>query len=135
MSVGKTSTRVAFILLTSLFFLWGFVHNLDPILIPHLKKAFSLSTLEAALVDSSIFIAYFFMALPAGLFIRKYGYKKTMLAGLLFFALGSFLFVPAAETRLYVFFLGALFVDLPCWKQLPIRMRLCWVTQPLPPAA
>jgi FHS family L-fucose permease-like MFS transporter len=71
MSVGKTSTRGAFILLTSLFFLWGFVHNLDPILIPHLKKAFSLSTLEAALVDSSIFIAYFFMALPAGLMIRK----------------------------------------------------------------
>lgn len=110
MSVGKTSTRGAFILLTSLFFLWGFVHNLDPILIPHLKKAFSLSTLEAALVDSSIFIAYFFMALPAGLMIRKYGYKKTILAGLLLFSVGSFLFVPAAETRLYVFFLGALFI-------------------------
>lgn len=110
MSDNKTSTRVAFILLTSLFFLWGFVHNLDPILIPHLKKAFSLSTLEAALVDSSIFIAYFFMALPAGMIIRRYGYKTTIVTGLLLFALGSFLFVPAAATQLYVFFLGALFV-------------------------
>jgi FHS family L-fucose permease-like MFS transporter len=110
MSDNKTSTRVAFILLTSLFFLWGFVHNLDPILIPHLKKAFSLSTLEAALVDSSIFIAYFFMALPAGMIIRRYGYKTAIVTGLLLFALGSFLFVPAASTQLYVFFLGALFV-------------------------
>lgn len=110
MSDNKTSTRVAFILLTSLFFLWGFVHNLDPILIPHLKKAFSLSTLEAALVDSSIFIAYFFMALPAGMIIRRYGYKTAIVTGLLLFALGSFLFVPAAATQLYVFFLGALFV-------------------------
>lgn len=110
MSASQSSTRSAFILLTSLFFLWGFVHNLDPILIPHLKKAFSLSTLEAALVDSSIFIAYFIMALPAGILIRRYGYKTTILMGLLLFALGSFLFVPAAATRLYVFFLGALFV-------------------------
>ncbi|MFM9019733.1 MAG: L-fucose:H+ symporter permease [Sediminibacterium sp.] len=110
MSANKSSTRSAFILLTSLFFLWGFVHNLDPILIPHLKKAFSLSTLEAALVDSSIFIAYFFMALPAGMLIRRFGYKTTILLGLLLFALGSFLFVPAASTQLYIFFLGALFV-------------------------
>lgn len=110
MSANQSSTRTAFILLTSLFFLWGFVHNLDPILIPHLKKAFSLSTLEAALVDSSLFIAYFFMALPAGLLIRRYGYKTTILLGLLLFALGSFLFVPAAANQLYIFFLGALFV-------------------------
>lgn len=110
MSANQSSTRNAFILLTSLFFLWGFVHNLDPILIPHLKKAFSLSTLEAALVDSSIFIAYFFMALPAGMLIRRFGYKTTILMGLLLFALGSFLFVPAATTQMYIFFLGALFV-------------------------
>lgn len=110
MTAKHPSSRIAFVLLTSLFFLWGFVHNLDPILIPHLKKAFSLSTLEAALVDSSIFIAYFFMALPAGMLIRRNGYKFTILTGLLLFALGSFLFVPAAATRLYVFFLAALFI-------------------------
>jgi FHS family L-fucose permease-like MFS transporter len=101
---------VPFILITSLFFLWGFVHNLDPILIPHLRKAFRLSTLQSSLVDSSVFIAYFLMALPAGLIMRKYGYKSGIILGLLLFATGSFLFVPAANTGAYVFFLGALFI-------------------------
>lgn len=99
-----------FILVTSLFFLWGFVHNLDPILIPHLKKSFSLSTLQSSLVDSSVFIAYFVMALPAGFLMRKYGYKAGIITGLLLFAIGSFLFIPAANTQQYLFFLLALFI-------------------------
>lgn len=99
-----------FIMITSLFFMWGFVHNLDPILIPHLQRSFSLSTLQASLVDSAVFIAYFIMALPAGIIMKKYGYKTGIIIGLGFFALGSFLFIPAANTQLYVFFLGALFV-------------------------
>ena len=110
MAVNKASTRAAFILLTSLFFMWGFVHNLDPILIPHLKKSFSLSTLQASLVDSSVFIAYFLMALPAGILLKKYGYKTGIIIGLIFFAIGSFLFIPAANTQAYGFFLAALFV-------------------------
>lgn len=99
-----------FILVTSLFFLWGFVHNLDPILIPHLKKSFSLNTLQSSLVDSAVFIAYFVMALPAGFIMRKYGYKAGIISGLLLFATGSFLFIPAADTQQYLFFLLALFV-------------------------
>lgn len=99
-----------FILVTSLFFLWGFVHNLDPILIPHLKKSFSLSTLQSSLVDSAVFIAYFVMALPAGYLMRKYGYKAGIITGLLLFAVGSFLFIPAANTQQYLFFLLALFI-------------------------
>lgn len=110
MAVSKESTRIAFIMLTSLFFMWGFVHNLDPILIPHLKKSFSLSTLQASLVDSSVFIAYFVMALPAGFLLKKYGYKAGIITGLIFFAIGSFLFIPAANTQTYGFFLAALFV-------------------------
>ncbi|MEN9685814.1 MAG: hypothetical protein RLZZ28_1600, partial [Bacteroidota bacterium] len=55
--------------------MWGFVHNLDPILIPHLKKSFSLTTLQSSLVDSAVFIAYFVMALPAGFIMKRYGYK------------------------------------------------------------
>jgi MFS transporter, FHS family, L-fucose permease len=110
MAVSKDSTRIAFIMLTSLFFMWGFVHNLDPILIPHLKKSFSLSTLQASLVDSSVFIAYFVMALPAGFLLKKYGYKAGIITGLIFFAIGSFLFIPAANTQTYGFFLAALFV-------------------------
>ncbi|MYM89216.1 L-fucose:H+ symporter permease [Rugamonas sp. FT82W] len=97
-------------MITTLFFMWGFVHNLDPILIPHLRKSFSLTVLQSALVDSAVFIAYFVMALPAGLLIRKAGYKNAMLTGLALFATGALLFIPAADTQRYVFFLGALFI-------------------------
>ena len=99
-----------FILVTSLFFFWGFVHNLDPILIPHLRKSFQLNDLQSSLIDSSVFIAYFAMALPAGYVMRKYGYKSGIVGGLLLFALGCFLFLPAADTHQYIYFLGALFI-------------------------
>jgi FHS family L-fucose permease-like MFS transporter len=99
-----------FILVTSLFFFWGFVHNLDPILIPHLRDAFTLNYLQASLVDFSVFIAYFVMALPAGFIMKKYGYKSGIILGLLLFGIGSLLFIPAADTRKYFLFLGALFV-------------------------
>jgi MFS transporter, FHS family, L-fucose permease len=99
-----------FILVTSLFFFWGFVHNLDPVLIPHLRKAFTLNFLQSSLVDFSVFIAYFVMALPAGFIMRKYGYKSGILLGLLLFGIGSLLFIPAANTREYALFLGALFI-------------------------
>ncbi|HMR19617.1 MAG TPA: MFS transporter, partial [Sphingobacterium sp.] len=100
----------AIILLTTLFFFWGFIHNLDPILIKHLQSAFSLSHFQASLVDSAVFVAYFFLAIPAGLIMQRYGYKAGILVGLCFFALGCFLFIPAANTISYPFFLGALFV-------------------------
>lgn len=99
-----------FALITSLFFFWGLVHNLDPVLIPHLRKAFLLNDFESSLVDSSVFIAYFVMALPAGFIMRRYGYKTGIIIGLVFFGLGSVLFVPAANTLQYGFFLGALFI-------------------------
>ncbi|SKB43854.1 L-fucose:H+ symporter permease [Daejeonella lutea] len=98
------------VMVTSLFFMWGFVHNLDPILIPHLKKSFSLTNLQSSLVDSSVFIAYLLMALPAGYLMKRFGYKAGIITGLLLFAVGSFLFIPAANTQLYEFFLAALFV-------------------------
>ena len=108
----KTNQKVLipFILVTSLFFLWAFVHNLEPILIPHLKKACQLSDLQSALIDSAVYIGYLVMAIPAGLFMKKYGYKKGILFGLLLYAIGALLFLPAANTRIYVFFLGALFI-------------------------
>lgn len=102
--------RFAFILITSLFFLWGFAHNLDPILIPHLKKSFTLNTTQSTLVDSAVFIAYFLMALPAGYIMKRFGYKTGIITGLLAFAIGSFLFIPAANTQSYTFFLVALFI-------------------------
>ncbi len=122
MAIGTTSNSIngtgnqtnnwlfPFILVTSLFFFWGFVHNLDPILIPHLRKSFRLNDLQSSLIDSSVFIAYFVMALPAGYVMRKYGYKSGIVGGLLLFALGCFLFLPAADTHQYIYFLGALFI-------------------------
>jgi len=109
-ALTNRSYRFAFILITSLFFLWGFAHNLDPILIPHLKKSFTLTTTQSTLVDSAVFIAYFIMALPAGIIMKKFGYKTGIITGLLFFAVGSFLFIPAANYQSYHFFLFALFV-------------------------
>lgn len=102
--------KLPIILITSLFFLWGFAHNLNPILIPHLKKACQLTDMQSALIDSSFFIAYFIIAYPAGVFMRKYGYKGGIVFGLLLFALGAFLFYPAAGIRNFGLFLLALFV-------------------------
>ncbi len=103
-------TRLAIILITSLFFLWGFALNLNPILIPHLKKACQLSDLQSAFIDSASYIAYFLVALPAGLFMKRFGYKAGITLGLLLFAVGTFLFYPAAGFRNYSFFLVALFI-------------------------
>jgi MFS transporter, FHS family, L-fucose permease len=100
-----------FILVTSLFFLWAFLHNMNPILIPHLKKACQLSDTQSAFIDTSVYLGYFTMALPAGWFMHKYGYKKAILFGLLLFALGFLLFIPAANIRAYSFFLIALFIS------------------------
>lgn len=99
-----------FILVTSLFFLWGFVHNLDPILIPHLKRSFTLTTTQSTLIDSSVFIAYFLMALPAGFIMKRFGYKNGIITGLVLFATGSFMFLPAADHQSYEYFLAALFI-------------------------
>lgn len=108
--MSKNGTRFAVILITSLFFLWGLAININPILIPHLKKACQLSDLESAFIDSATFLAYFIMAIPAGRFMERFGYKGGILFGLILFACGAFLFFPAAETRSFIFFLIALFV-------------------------
>lgn len=99
-----------FILITTLFFLWGMAHGLDGILIPHLKKACQLNNRQSTLIDTAIFFAYFIMAIPAGMIIKKIGYKNSIITGLLVFATGAFLFVPAADTRNYELFLIALFI-------------------------
>lgn len=109
-SESNTKWLMPFILVTSLFFLWAFVHNLEPILIPHLKKACQLTDFQSALIDSAVYVAYFLMAIPAGLVMKRYGYKRGILIGLLLYALGALLFLPAADTRIYLLFLIALFV-------------------------
>jgi len=100
----------AFIIITSLFFMWGLAHNLNPILIPHLKKACRLTDLQSAFIDSAFFIGYFVMALPAGMVMKKMGYKSGIIIGLLLFATGAILFYPAAAVRTFPLFLLALFI-------------------------
>jgi FHS family L-fucose permease-like MFS transporter len=97
-------------LITSLFFIWGFALNLNPILIPHLKKAFQLTTRESSLVDVAAYIAYFLLPIPAAQFMKKYGYKGGIIFGLILVATGMFLFYPAAGSMNYGFFLAALFI-------------------------
>jgi MFS transporter, FHS family, L-fucose permease len=101
---------IPFILVTSLFFLWGMVHNLDSVLIPHLKKACELNNRQSSLIDMAVYFAYFLMAVPAGMFLKRWGYKTGIVFGLLVAAIGALLFVPAANSRSYDLFLLALFI-------------------------
>jgi MFS transporter, FHS family, L-fucose permease len=107
---SKQPFLVAFIMVTSLFFLWAFLHNINPILIPHLKKACTLSDTESALIDFSVYLGYFLVALPAGWFMHKYGYTRGILVGLALYCMGAYLFIPAASAGSYLFFLTALFI-------------------------
>src|SRR5712692_7377489 len=101
---------VPFVLITSLFFLWAFGVNLNDILIPHLKKAFGLSDFQSSFIQVAFFGGYFLAAFPAGRVMEKIGYKKGILTGLFLCAMGAVLFLPASSSRIYGFFLFALFV-------------------------
>jgi MFS transporter, FHS family, L-fucose permease len=111
-SVPVTERRflVPFVLITSLFFLWAFGVNLNDILIPHLKKAFGLTDFQSSFIQVAFFGGYFLAAFPAGRLMEKIGYKKGILAGLFLCAVGAVLFLPASSSRIYGFFLLALFV-------------------------
>jgi FHS family L-fucose permease-like MFS transporter len=102
--------KIPFVLVTSLFFLWGIPNNLNDVLIGQFMKSFTLSRFEAGLVQSAFYLGYFLLAMPAALLMRKAGYKAGMIAGLMLFGVGAFLFWPAALSMRYGFFLVALFV-------------------------
>ena len=104
------ATLIPFILITVLFFLWAIPNNLNDVLIRQFMKSFTMSRLGAGLVQFAFYLGYFFLAMPAGLIMRKFGYKSGFLIGLSFFTLGAFLFWPAALADSYGFFLAALFI-------------------------
>lgn len=108
--MSKNKFLLPFILICILFFLWAFLHNINGILIPHLKKVCQLSDTQSSLIDFAVYFGYFVIAIPAGLFLHRFGYKKGILFGLFLFALGALLFYPAADSRNFVLFLVALFV-------------------------
>ncbi len=98
------------ILVTCLFFLWGLAYGLLDVLNKHFQEMLQVSKKQSALVQVAYFGAYFLMALPAGIFMNKTGYKKGIIAGLLFYAAGALLFYPSAEMNSFSFFLLSLFI-------------------------
>jgi MFS transporter, FHS family, L-fucose permease len=109
-SLLPSGTLRVFALITGLFFLWGIPNNLNDVLIRQFMKSFVLSRFQAGLVQSTFYLGYFLLALPAGLLMRRKGYKSGFLTGLLLFSAGCFLFWPAAQSGRYGAFLLALFV-------------------------
>jgi len=101
---------VPLVLITALFLLWALGVNLNDILIPHLKAAFGLTDFQSSFIQIAFFGGYFLAAFPAGWLMEHIGYKKGILAGLLLCSTGALLFLPAAASRLYGFFLVSLFV-------------------------
>ncbi|HXO98995.1 MAG TPA: L-fucose:H+ symporter permease [Luteibacter sp.] len=97
-------------LIVSLFFLWGVANNLNDVLVAQFKKAFTLSDFQAGLVQSAFYLGYFLVAIPAGIFMRRFGYKAAVVFGLLLYGAGALLFWPAAATATYATFLVGLFV-------------------------
>lgn len=117
--IGKDGQNYLFpfILITSLFFLWGFAHSLLDVLNKHFQDSLHLSKAQSGAVQASAYGAYFLMAIPAGLIARKFGYKSGIIVGLALFALGAFWFVPAVEINTFwAFLLGLLilFCGLTC---------------------
>ncbi|MFD1255431.1 L-fucose:H+ symporter permease [Mucilaginibacter terrae] len=101
---------VTLIFVISLFLFWGIAISMADVLNKHFQQVLNLSKSQSGLVQFSIFGAYFVMGIPAGLFMKRFGYKNGVLLGLLLFALGSFLFVPAAAAQSFLFFRVALFI-------------------------
>ena len=110
-SVGQNAKYTApLAVLTTLFFMWGFLTCLNDIIIPHLKAVFELNYAQAMLIQFAFFTAYFVMSLPSGFIVKRFGYKNGIIMGLLGAGVGCVLFYPAAGARSYGLFLLALFV-------------------------
>jgi FHS family L-fucose permease-like MFS transporter len=99
-----------FILITSLFALWGFANAVTDPMVTAFKKVLELDNFQASLVQMAFYGGYFTMALPAALFIRKYSYKTGVIIGLALYAIGALLFYPAATSELFFFFLAGLYI-------------------------
>jgi FHS family L-fucose permease-like MFS transporter len=101
---------VATVLVVALFFFWGVSNSLNDVLIPQFRKTFLLSDFASSLVQFATFIGYFVFAIPASLFMRRFGYRAAVVMGLTLFGTGALLFYPAAQLGEYHWFLAALFV-------------------------
>ena len=101
---------IAFALTATLFFAWGLASQFNDLLLHHFQKALDLTRTRASFTQFAFYIGYFCAPLPAAMIIRRIGYKKTIIIGLGFYAIGAFLFVPGAHLRSYGLFLAALYI-------------------------
>jgi FHS family L-fucose permease-like MFS transporter len=101
---------VPFILVTSLFFLWGFAHSLLDVLNKHFQEILGITKAKSGWVQAALYGGYFVMAIPAGLIMTRFGYKKGIIFGLLLYAVGAFMFMPAASIQTFEFTLLCLFI-------------------------
>ena len=109
-SVSDKKYLVPFILITSLFFLWGFARAILDVLNKHFQNALHISITQSAMIQVTTYLGYFLMAIPAGIFINKYGYRRGVVFGLLLFGLGAIFFIPGAAIGSFSAFLFCLFV-------------------------
>ena len=114
--IGLVRTRdgrsflVPFILITSLFFLWGVAHSILDVLNKHFQDTMEITRTRSALIQAVVYGGYFVMALPAGRIIRRFGYRTGVLTGLVLYGIGALLFIPGGRIQSFEFFLLALFV-------------------------
>lgn len=104
------SFLVPFILITSLFFLWGVAHSILDVLNKHFQDTMEITRTRSALIQAVVYGGYFVMALPAGRIIRRFGYRTGVLTGLVLYGIGALLFIPGGRIQSFEFFLLALFV-------------------------
>lgn len=109
-STKNNSYLFPLILVTSLFFLWGLAYGLLDVLNKHFQEALNVTKARSTLLQAAYFGAYFLIALPAGLFMNRFGYKKGIILGLLLYSFGALLFYPSAQMASFDFFLVALFI-------------------------
>lgn len=108
--VNGENYAVPFMLIASLFFLWGFAHSILEVLNPHFQQSLAISKTKAALVQAAVYGGYFLMALPAGYIVRRWGYRKGVLTGLLLYGVGALLFIPGSFMESFPFYVFSLFV-------------------------
>ena len=108
--MNKNKYLIPLVLLTSLFFLWGFAHSILDVLNKHFQEVLVISKAHSAMVQSVVYGGYFLMALPAGYFIKRFGYRKGVVFGLLLYGVGALLFIPAERIMSFNYFLFSLFV-------------------------
>lgn len=106
----KKQYLLPFILITSLFFMWGFARAVLDVLNKHFQETLSISITQSTLIQTTTYLGYFLMALPAGIIITRRGYRFGVVMGLLLFGLGALIFIPGEHLMSFPVFLGALFV-------------------------